>query len=585
MAIKEIVMNDAELDNQLRVKLVIRLLPLFMRSFSRICVRLLAVVSILMLAAFAISEGEANAQCPPVGADVGCGAVITVTKTAASIFPTGQPPYDQVEDSLVGVINNSNQPIRAMQLRSAVPIFAFDLDGLCGTNITPQPAGCPFGPTTYEGPGVSFSNISPDQTTGTVNFNPPIPTGGGMAYFSLEEDIRNVCSCSDVLNHSVPSPTLGGPVSLNGGNTSIGLNFTPQCGGTGGNPPTLAAAAFYCGFTEFDWQQTFTSDPPPETTCAAGSTTPLTAPPPYNDPPLVGWSYQRPPNAVMFPIYYNLFTAASDPLSLAHNELPTNDPATSTMLSFFDAPGDICLPGLQSAATAASADALCGAPCGSTITGAHNRAPAGSVMAITTHLVGIVGALPGVAVQDTGIGFNWTSTFNGTTGGISVKNSSQPVDPGSGSGGITITGFKDTTNYQYNGLVVTTVNGSPVGGDTIAPVITVSASPSRLWPPNGKIVPVTIFGTITDNESGGTGVNASTAGYAVKDEYGKVQPSGVLTLDANGNYSTLISLEASRNGTDLDGRHYTVTVTAQDNAGNLGSSTTGVIVPHDQRQH
>jgi hypothetical protein len=203
-------------------------------------------------------------------------------------------------------------------------------------------------------------------------------------------------------------------------------------------------------------------------------------------------------------------------------------------------------------------------------------------MAITTHLVGIVGALPGISVQDTGIGFKWTSTFNGTTGGIAVKNSTLPVDPGSGTGGITIISEQNVTNYQYNGIVVTTVNGVPVGVDTTPPVITVSANPSMLWPPNGKMVPVTVSGTITDNEPGATGVNPDTAVCTVTDEYGQVQPHGSVPLQPNGTYFFVIQLQASRAGNDRDGRHYIITVGVQDNAGNSGSAATGVIVPHDQ---
>ncbi len=118
-------------------------------------------------------------------------------------------------------------------------------------------------------------------------------------------------------------------------------------------------------------------------------------------------------------------------------------------------------------------------------------------------------------------------------------------------------------------------------GDTIPPVITVSANPSTLWPPDGKMVPVTIAGTMTDSQSG---VNPSTATYAVTDEYGLVQPSGKVTLGTNGSYTFTIQLQASRNGDDLDGRQYIITVSAQDNAGNKGSASTGVTVPHDQGQ-
>jgi YVTN family beta-propeller protein len=118
-----------------------------------------------------------------------------------------------------------------------------------------------------------------------------------------------------------------------------------------------------------------------------------------------------------------------------------------------------------------------------------------------------------------------------------------------------------------------------VVGDTTPPVITVSANPATLWPPNGKMVPVTISGTITDADSG---VNASTAAYVVTDEYGLVQPREPVTLGSNGSYAFTVSLEASRRGNDQDGRHYTITVSAKDNAGNPGAASTIVTVPHDQ---
>ena len=66
------------------------------------------------------------------------------------------------------------------------------------------------------------------------------------------------------------------------------------------------------------------------------------------------------------------------------------------------------------------------------------------------------------------------------------------------------------------------------------------------------------------------------------DEYNLVQPSGPVTLGSNGSYSFTIQLQASRNGNDKDGRKYTITVRAQDNAGNNGLASTNVIVPHDQ---
>jgi hypothetical protein len=115
--------------------------------------------------------------------------------------------------------------------------------------------------------------------------------------------------------------------------------------------------------------------------------------------------------------------------------------------------------------------------------------------------------------------------------------------------------------------------------DVTPPAITIAATPETLWPPNGKLVPVTVSGTITD---AGSGVKPSTAAYVVTDEYGQVQPKGSVTLRADESYSFTIQLQASRNGGDQDGRHYTITVRAQDDTGNTGAASTVVIVPHDQ---
>ena len=66
-------------------------------------------------------------------------------------------------------------------------------------------------------------------------------------------------------------------------------------------------------------------------------------------------------------------------------------------------------------------------------------------------------------------------------------------------------------------------------------------------------------------------MNVSTATYVVTDEHGSIQPSGTVMPGSNGSYAFTISLHALRNGNDTDGRQYTITVSAQDNAGNKGS--------------
>jgi hypothetical protein len=112
--------------------------------------------------------------------------------------------------------------------------------------------------------------------------------------------------------------------------------------------------------------------------------------------------------------------------------------------------------------------------------------------------------------------------------------------------------------------------------DTTPPTITATANPSQLWPPNGKMVPVTVSGSMTDS---GSGVDPATASYTVLDEYGLIQPSGPITLQPNGIYRFTVAIQASRRGQDQDGRHYTIAVSAKDLAGNPGVGT-AVVVPH-----
>lgn len=146
-------------------------------------------------------------QCPAIGNSTGCGVLLVVSgnQRVTVLQDTSVRPYDDIEDTLVGVVNNGTQPLSSLPLASTTDIFGFDGDGICAPGLTPQPSGCPFGPTGYEGPGVSFSGASADGTSALINFNPPIPPGGS-AYFALEE----------VVTASVLTPGIvAGPGTLN----------------------------------------------------------------------------------------------------------------------------------------------------------------------------------------------------------------------------------------------------------------------------------------------------------------------------------------------------------------------------------
>lgn len=372
--------------------------------------------------------------CPAVGKDTDCAVIITVTDSGATVAFTGQGPFDGVEDTLVGVVNKSKLPLSSLGLTSSSTIFGFDGDGLSSYGI----ASNSMDSTGYGGPNAYFTKIDSSLKSGTVNFVNPVAANGGTAFFALEEALSAATACTDLINNAVTHSTGGN--STNGQRPELSASFTPNKG------YTLQQAAQTCGLKDFNWQQKLLSVPKPSPFFAAGSSIPLIAPPPFNDPPPSGYSYQNPPNTA-YPFYYNLFWPASNPLSLAANK-------TTTTLSFYDAPSDPCLPGTQSASVKTIANSLC----------KGKRALKGSKLAFSTHLVGVNSDN---SLVDLGIGFDWTDTFNGTSGGLAVTNTSLHADPNSGSGGITIIHEQKTTTYSALG--VTTINGSQSGATKILP--------------------------------------------------------------------------------------------------------------------
>jgi hypothetical protein len=143
-------------------------------------------------------------QCPAIGADTSCAILLYIDTDGSlkALTDPSQGPYDGEDDTLVGIVNNSSKTVDKIVLRSSQAVFGFDGDGFCGldNNGNPyqnSPAGCPLGPTGYEGPGISFSNISADQKSGTVVFNNGLAPGA-TAYFALEESIS--LNCSQITN-------------------------------------------------------------------------------------------------------------------------------------------------------------------------------------------------------------------------------------------------------------------------------------------------------------------------------------------------------------------------------------------------
>lgn len=132
--------------------------------------------------------------CPAIGVATDCN--FTITRNPDGSFSTAvngaQPPYDAVEDQLVGIVNNGPGALASIFLTCS-GCFGFDGDG-AGTF---PGSGGPYGPTGYEGPGTSFSIV--DVNHGFVNFTGGLASGSST-WFSLE----NQASLSTTV--SAPEP-------------------------------------------------------------------------------------------------------------------------------------------------------------------------------------------------------------------------------------------------------------------------------------------------------------------------------------------------------------------------------------------
>lgn len=112
--------------------------------------------------------------------------------------------------------------------------------------------------------------------------------------------------------------------------------------------------------------------------------------------------------------------------------------------------------------------------------------------------------------------------------------------------------------------------------DTVSPVITkATAYPTKLWPPNHKMVPISIVAVVKEACCMENWKIISVTSNESADN-GDITPDWIITGDHR------LSLRAERNGKG-NGRVYTIIIQAQDCSGNLSAPVTlTVTVPHDQ---
>jgi hypothetical protein len=170
--------------------------------------------------------------------------------------------------------------------------------------------------------------------------------------------------------------------------------------------------------------------------------------------------------------------------------------------------------------------------------------------------------------------FQQPATFG--SGGYSAQSIAVADVNGDGNSDLLVTNFSIDFFHLGTGAISVLLNDS---AETTPPVITLFAAATVLRLHNRKIVRIEVSGTITDT---GSGVNLNSSAFVVKDEDGRVQQTGAITLGAGGKYSFTVLLPVARRRSHLGGHRYAVTVRATDNAGNRGSKRRVVTVPHDR---
>lgn len=145
-----------------------------------------------------------------------------------------------------------------------------------------------------------------------------------------------------------------------------------------------------------------------------------------------------------------------------------------------------------------------------------------------------------------------------------------------------VPGIPTSQNIAYHSreteFVISAVGGPCDPVDTTPPVIhQVSTNAPSLWPPDHKMVPITVTVVATDDRSAVTtrivavSSNEPDEGLGDGDMPDDVELTGEMT----------VTLRAERSGKG-GGRVYTITVEAADEAGNKTARDVQVIVPHSQ---
>jgi hypothetical protein len=205
---------------------------------------------------------------------------------------------------------------------------------------------------------------------------------------------------------------------------------------------------------------------------------------------------------------------------------------------------------------------------------------AGTVVDLTTGQTVSMGSPIAASAENTQpVGVRFVDAAGATFGSLSL-------DPGE-TVNVSVTPGLTVSLTVISGVVTVTVRGDSVtlaaGGthtfaspDSTPPQMSCTATPSVLWPPNNKMVPVTVTVLLTDAGSGPAGfVLDSVTSSEPADPRRGADIQGFVV----GTASNAGALRATRSG--AAGRVYRLSYSGRDVAGNVATCSVTVSVPHD----
>lgn len=134
----------------------------------------------------------------------------------------------------------------------------------------------------------------------------------------------------------------------------------------------------------------------------------------------------------------------------------------------------------------------------------------------------------------------------------------------------------DNNTKNPDGTIVTSVEIQFTKVDVAPPTLSITLSPSTIWPPNDKLVPVTASITVKDDYDPQPEIKLESITSSESLAAGDIQVAQLGTDDRQ------FSLTAKRAGSNLAGHIYTITYSATDGSGNKATASATVTVPHDQ---